>query len=180
MWMYVYVGAEEHCSSSLPHSLTFRNSECIESCAWVNGLFCSAVLIQDAQNGLGLFYFLKSLETRISPDIYLKILILLFCQGFLGHHQNPQTLPCHVSALEKQQVYLTGLCSRGWYQLKTYEMNFPNLSCLLKRTVSYLLFQPVVILDDTCHYHVGTLHVESDFSSGFILEIKINLTLFEI
>lgn len=30
--------------------------------------------------------FLKSLGTYILRDIYLKILILLFCQGFLGHY----------------------------------------------------------------------------------------------
>lgn len=42
----------------------------------------------------------------------------------------------------------------------------------LKGKETYLLFQPVIILDDTCHHHVSTLHVESNFSSGFILEKK--------
>lgn len=33
----------------------------------------------------------------------------------------------------------------------------------------YLLFQPVIILDDACHHHVSTLHVESDLPCRFIL-----------
>lgn len=80
-------------------------------------------------------------------------------------------LPCFRTR-KKQQVSSTAFCLLGWYQLKTYEINLPNLSCLLKRKETYLLFQPVVILDDTSHYHVSTFHVESDLSSGFILEKK--------
>lgn len=44
--------------------------------------------------------------------------------------------------------------------------------CPLNEEETHLLFQPVVILDDTCHHHIGTFHVESDFSCGFILEKK--------
>lgn len=36
----------------------------------------------------------------------------------------------------------------------------------------YLLFQPVVVLDDACHHHISTLHVEGDLSCGFVLENK--------
>lgn len=34
----------------------------------------------------------------------------------------------------------------------------------------YLLFQPVVVLDNACHYHISALHVESDLSCRLILE----------
>lgn len=73
---------------------------------------------------------------------------------------------------KKQQISSAGFYWLGWYQLKTYEINLLSLSCLLKGKETHLLFQPVVILDDACHHHVGTLHVEGDFSSGFILEKK--------
>lgn len=35
----------------------------------------------------------------------------------------------------------------------------------------YLLFQPVIVLDNACHYHISALHVESDLSCRLILEV---------
>lgn len=43
-------------------------------------------------------------------------------------------------------------------------------SCLVKKKGTYLLFQPVIILNDACHHHISTLHVERDLSCRFILE----------
>lgn len=43
-------------------------------------------------------------------------------------------------------------------------------SCLVKKKENYLFFQPIVILNNACHHHISTLHVESDLSCRFILE----------
>lgn len=46
-------------------------------------------------------------------------------------------------------------------------------SCLVQKKGTYLLFQPVIILNDACHHHISTLHVESDLSCRFILEKQL-------
>lgn len=42
----------------------------------------------------------------------------------------------------------------------------------MKMKETYLLFQPVIVLDNACHHYISTLHVESDLSCGFILVSK--------
>lgn len=101
---------------------------------------------------------------------YLKILILLLCQRLFGNHEDSQTFPRHVPTLENTD----NICM--WSKSLWFTINRNKISViryvawLVGNIETYLLLQPVVILDDAWHHHIGTFHVESDLSCWFILE----------
>lgn len=95
-------------------------------------------------------------------DTHLKILVLLLCQRLLRDHKDPQAFPRHVPTLANT---VRNVWSQQVYQSVTHLQLFERV---VKSEV-YLLLQPVVILDDACHHHVGALHVEGDLPGGFVL-----------
>lgn len=38
---------------------------------------------------------------KVSRATYFKVLVLLLCEGLLGHHQHAQSLPGHVATLQR-------------------------------------------------------------------------------
>lgn len=43
----------------------------------------------------------RGCKAKVSRATYFKVLVLLFCEGLLGHHQHTQSLPGHVATLQR-------------------------------------------------------------------------------